>query len=365
VSDSSASDLLVAVADGALPTLEDLARRHADVAVFRVGDMSTPEALARTAAGADALVVTLHRLTAEHIAALPDSVRTIGRAGVGLDTIDLAAAAARGIRVVYQPDYATNEVADHAVAMLLTAVRRICQADQRVRADGWTSAQELGGVLDLQTATAGVIGTGRIGRAAAARLRPFVDRVIGYDVPGTPSFEVAGTAPNSAPGSSPVSTVEVSDDLAGVLAASGVVTLHLPLTDATRHLLGAAELAAMPRGSVLVNVSRGGLVEEEALAEALTSGHLAGAALDVFVDEPLPEDSPLRGTPNLVLTPHIAWYSTASGFRLADWTVADVLAVAAGGAPGHGRLAAAGPGPGPTPAPAGAGAGLAAAAGAA
>ncbi|GAA2008564.1 C-terminal binding protein [Nakamurella flavida] len=331
--------LLVAVADGALPTLPALAQRHAQAAVFRAGDVDTPQALSQTAAGADALIVTLHRLSAEHIAALPDSVRTIGRAGVGLDTIDLAAAAARGIQVVYQPDYATNEVADHAVAMLLSTVRRICQANERVRSDGWTSAQQLGPVLDLSTATAGVMGTGRIGRATAARLRPFVQHLIGFDVPGTPAFDVPATASSS--------TVQVSDDLPAVLAASNVVSLHLPLTDATRHVIGAAELAALPAGAVLVNVSRGGLVDEAALVEALTDGHLAGAALDVFADEPLPQASPLRSAPNLVLTPHIAWYSSASGLRLADWTVADVLTVATGGGPTHGRIADAGPTPTP------------------
>jgi D-3-phosphoglycerate dehydrogenase len=316
-------ECLIAVADGALATLDELSARHAGAARFRSGDVSTPEALAETAAGADALIVTLHKLTPEHIAALPASVRVIGRAGVGLDTIDVEGAARRGIPVAFQPAYATSEVADHAVAMLLAAQRRLADADRRVRSEGWLGAADLGPVPALAESTAGVIGTGRIGRAAIDRLRPFVARVLGYDVPGTP----------------PYAGVDIESDLTSVLARSHVVTLHLPLTAATRHVVGAAELAAMPAGAVLVNVSRGGLVDEDALAAALHSGHLGAAALDVFETEPLPAGSPLRGAPNLLLSPHIAWYSSQSGVRLAEWTVADVLAVLATGQPRHGRFA--------------------------
>jgi D-3-phosphoglycerate dehydrogenase / 2-oxoglutarate reductase len=316
-------ECLIAVADGALSILDELTRKHAGAARFRVGDVSTPAALAETAAGADALIVTLHKLTPEHIAALPASVRVIGRAGVGLDTIDVDGAARRGVPVAFQPAYATNEVADHAVAMLLAAQRRLVDADRRLRAEGWLGGSDLGPVRALHESTAGVIGTGRIGRAAIDRLRPFVSRVIGYDVPGTP----------------PYGDVPVGSDLPSVLAQSHLVTVHLPLTAETRHVIGAAELAALPAGAVLVNVSRGGLVDEAALAESLASGHLAAAALDVFEAEPLPADSPLRTAPNLLLSPHVAWYSSSSGVRLAEWTVEDVLAVLATGSPRHGRFA--------------------------
>lgn len=317
------TDYLVAVAGGALAGLDDLAREHAHAARFTTGDVTTPEALARTTAGADALIVSLHRLTAEHVAALPETVRVIGRAGVGLDTIDVDAAAARGIPVIYQPEYATAEVADHAMAMLLAAQRRITAADCRIRAEGWFSGADLGPVLALQDATAAIVGTGRIGRAVADRLLPFVDRLVGYDLPGVP----------------PHPTVEIGSDLAATLRVAQLVTLHLPLTPQTRHIIGADELAILPAGSVLVNVSRGGLVDEEALAEALCSGQLGGAALDVFESEPLAADSPLRDAPNLTLSPHIAWYSSQSGPRLAGWTAADVLAVLDAGRPVRGRIA--------------------------
>lgn len=314
----------VAVADGALTGQDALAERYAGVTEFCSGDVSSPATLARLTAGADALIVSLQRLTAQHMDALPESVRVIGRAGVGLDNIDLAAAARRDIRVVFEPGYATEEVADHAVAMLLAAQRRIVQADRRTRAEGWLGGAQLGRVCALSEATAAVLGAGRIGRAVIHRLRPFVREVLAFDV-----------------AADPLDQATLSTDLTGVLAAAQVVTVHLPLSPATYHLIGADEIAAMPAGAVLVNVSRGGLVDESALAAALHSGHLSAAALDVFETEPLPADSPLRGAPNLVLSPHVAWYSDRSAPRLADWTVEDVLAALAGDQLRHGAFATA------------------------
>jgi D-3-phosphoglycerate dehydrogenase len=315
--------MTIAVASGALATLDDLRTRYAGAVEFREGDVSTPEAVAALTTGADALIVTLHRIDAEHVAALGARVTVIGRAGVGLDTIDLDAAAGRGVAVVYQPDYATSEVADHAVAMLLAAQRRILLADRSVRDAGWASGSDLGPVLPLQESTAGVVGTGRIGRAVAQRLRPMTARLLGFDADN-------GAAPSG---------VEMCAELPDLLSASHVVTLHLPLTAQTRHVIGTREIAALPAGAVLVNVSRGGLIDEAALADALSSGHLSGAALDVFETEPLPADSPLRAAPNLILSPHVAWYSSSSGARLAEWTVVDVVAAVGGRAPEHGRIA--------------------------
>lgn len=316
-------DLIIAVAEGALADLDRISRDIADEALIHSGDVSTPQAVADLTSGADALIVSLQRLDTARIEALSGSVRSIGRAGVGLDTIDLAAADARGIQVVYQPGYATNEVADHAVSMLLAAQRRLLDADRRIRSNGWFGGHELGPVAALHEATAGVIGTGRIGRAVIDRLRPFVTRVLGYDIDTAASPDGA-FAPT---------------DLPTLLRESHLVTLHLPLTGDTRHLIGAAEIAALPPGAVLVNVSRGGLIDEHALAEALHDGRLAGAALDVFETEPLPPDSPLRSAPNLLLSPHMAWYSSESGPRLAEWTITDVLAVLRGNGPEYGRIA--------------------------
>lgn len=313
----------IAVAAGSLADLDGNVRRWSSSAEIVVGDVQTPVQVAALTVGAAGLIVSLQRLTAEHIAALSESVVVIGRAGVGLDTIDLVAAAARPIAVVYQPDYATNEVADQAMAMLLAAHRRVVQGDRAVRELGWSSGVALGPVAALQDSTAGIIGTGRIGRAMIARLRPFVRQVLAYD-----SVDIADDL-----------TFSRSSELADVLRRSQVVSLHVPLTADTHHFIGAAELAMLPRGGLLVNVSRGGLIDEAALADALHTGVLGAAALDVFETEPLPANSPLRGAPNLLLSPHVAWYSSQSAPRLAGRTVEDVIAVATGGRPVHGQFA--------------------------
>ena len=313
----------IAVAAGSLAGIDELPAKMAGQADIVVGDVSTPEQVAALTQGADGLAVSLQRLTADHIAALAGSVKVIARAGVGLDTIDLDAAAHHNVAVVYQPDYATNEVADQAMALLLAAHRRVVRADRLIREDGWAGSAELGPIPALQDATAGVIGTGRIGRAMIARLTPFVARVLALD-----TFD-----------SLPADGFTRVPDLATLLRESQVVSLHIPLNTQTRHLIGAAELAAMRPNAVLINVSRGGLIDERALADALRDGQIGGAGLDVFEGEPLPADSPLRSAPNLVLSPHMAWYSSESAPRLADRTITDVMAVIAGQPPRHGNFA--------------------------
>ena len=313
----------IAVAAGSLAGIDELPARLAGRADIVVGEVQTPEQVATLTAGADGLVVSLQRLTAGHIAALAASVKAIGRAGVGLDTIDVDAATERNVVVVYQPDYATNEVADQAMALLLAAHRRVVHADRLIRERGWVGGAELGPIPALQDVTAGVIGTGRIGRAMIARLRPFVSRVIGFD-----AFDTA-----------PADGFTRVPDLSTLLHEAQVISLHLPLDPSTRHLIGAAELSGLRPNAVLVNVSRGGLIDEQALAEALSDGRLGAAGLDVFESEPLPADSPLRRAPNVVLSPHIAWYSSESAPRLADRTIADLIAVAGGKPPIHGDFA--------------------------
>lgn len=313
----------IAVAAGSLAGIDELPVRMAGQADIVIGEVGTPEQVAELTAGADGLAVSLQRLTAEHVAALSDSIKVIGRARVGLDTIDLDAAAQRGVAVVYQPDYATNEVADQAMALLLAAHRRVVRADRLIREAGWAGGADLGPIPALQSATAGVIGTGRIGRAMIARLRPFVSEVIGFDV--YDQLAVDGFTRVA--------------DLATLLRKAQVISLHIPLNESTRHLIGARELAQLRPNAVLVNVSRRGLIDEQALANALRTGPIGGAGLDVFEGEPLPADSPLRTAQNLVLSPHVAWYSTESAPRLADRTIADLLAIASGNPPPHGNCA--------------------------
>ena len=316
---------LIAVAHQSIGDPEYVRSLFGDRAELRYGPLTTDTEAEELTAGADAVIVTLQPLRAERIARIAPSVRVIGRAGVGLDTIDLEAANHRRLAVVHEPSYATAEVANHAAALTLGIARRILPA-ARMMEEGWGSATDLPTVPDLSTKTIGVIGFGAIGRAYAERMRPFFGAVQAYD-PQVPAEAITEWGAIAAP------------SLDALLATSDFVSLHIPLLPQTRGIIGAAQLASMRPGSMIVNVSRGGLIDEGALADALASGHLGGAGIDVFEQEPLPAESALRGAPNLLMTPHIAWLSADAADRMAGWTVDDVLAVLADERPPHGRLA--------------------------
>lgn len=297
---------VIVVADGSFGDGKRLVD-HFDEVELRFGDLSDLGGLTALTAGAAAVVVTLQPLRAAHIAAFAPSVRVIGRAGVGVDTIDLEAAEAAGITVVNQPGYGTREVASHAVALLLALQRRLCGLDDYVRR-GWSGPPVLAPMKPLDELVVGLVGGGRIGRATAEMLGGLVDRILVYD-PADPAL--------------PDDIEPVT--LEQLLARSDVVSLHLPLTPKTAGMVDGAFLAMMAPGALLVNVSRGGLVDEGALVAALESGHIGGAALDVFPTEPLPQTSPLLGAKNTLFTPHCASYSERSVWRLASWTVEDTI----------------------------------------
>lgn len=311
----------VVVARGSLTGFDVLRTRYeADLHLHEL-DIASLAALRQATATADALVVALDRLSDEAVDHLGPTVKVIGRAGIGLDSIDLAAAAARGIAVINEPDYATEEVASHAVACLLAVQRRLHQADDAVRR-GWRAAPELGAIRPLSESVLGIVGGGNIGSSVIQRLGPMVREVLVHDpalTQGPSGSHLVGSVPE-------------------LLSRSDLVSLHLPLTSESRHLLDAPALALLPPGAIVVNVSRGGLVDEDALAGALHSGHLAGAALDVFESEPLQRSSPLLDAPGMLLSPHMAWYSTSAAERLAAWIVEDVAAHLHGEPPVHGRL---------------------------
>ncbi|HYV16476.1 MAG TPA: C-terminal binding protein [Conexibacter sp.] len=279
--------------------------------------------IASATADADAVIVTLERLGREQIAALGPRVRVIGRAGAGLDAIDLDAARERGIGVVHSPDYGTEEVATHAVALVLALQRRLVPAAAAVR-DGWGDLGRLGTVVPLSSQTLGVVGVGRIGQRTLELLRPMVARALVYD-PVAP-------APDGA------TAVDALDDL---LAQSDILTLHVPLTPSTHHLIGAEQIARIKRGAVLVNVARGELVDQAALVRGLESGALGGAALDVLEREPPAADDAILSAPNVLLTPHVAWYSTASVPRMRTITAEAVLSYLDGRPLRAGRIASA------------------------
>lgn len=302
------------------PELENA--QAAGRALVRFGSLDTPEDVARETADADGIIVTTHPLTAEHLAALGPRVRVIGRAGIGLDAIDLEAASEAGIAVINFPDYATNEVATHAVGMLLALHRRLVEADRLARLP-WGEQSWLDGIAPLESLTFGLVGLGRIGRATAERMRPLVGSLQAFD-PAAPPL------PDG---------VSRSDTLEQLLETSDLVSLHLPLLPETEKLLGAAAFARMRPGALLVNVSRGGLIDEDALVDALVDGQIGGAALDVFAHEPLAADARILTAPNTVLSPHVAWFSSASGVRVRRDTVEAMITWIGSESVPHGNLA--------------------------
>ena len=304
--------------------------RQADLAEYevpgdleiRVESMATPAEAAAATRDADAVMVAQNPLTAAHIEALGPGVRLIARTGSGLDAIDLEAARRRGLTVYHTPDYCTAEVATQAVALILAVQRRIIAGDRVARADfdDWRS---IGVIAPLDELSAGVIGGGRIGAAAIARLRPLVREVALYDPYLTEAPE----------------GVELVADLDTLLRRTDVLTVHLPLTAESRGMIGARELALLRPGAIVVNVSRGGIVDQAALIDALRSGHLAGAGLDVTDPEPPPAGDPIFDAPNLILSPHVGWYSTAAQVRARSQSMAGIVALLDGREPSTGRIA--------------------------
>ncbi len=229
--------------------------------------------------------------------------RAIVRYGVGLDRIDLEAAARLGIAVHNVPDFCTEEVSGHAVAMILAFSRRLLDGARALAAGGW-GLERLRPVKAAEDEVVAVIGAGRIGGRTAEKLRALGYRVVVHDalLAPHPSLEEA-------------------------LHGADYVTLHVPLTSATYHLLDRRRLSLLAPGAVVVNTSRGGLVDEAALVAALDSGRLRGAALDVFETEPLPSGSPLASRPDVLLTPHVAWYSERAERTVREKAVARAVEV--------------------------------------
>lgn len=276
------------LADPLLADGVDLLRSEPRLEVVDLADAARPE-LKRALEGAAGLIVRSRTTVDGDLLAAADALEVIGRAGVGIDNIDLEEATRRGIAVLNAPGANTYSTAELALGLLLAAVRNIPAADSSIREGRW-DRKGLNG-SQLYGKRIGIIGAGRIGSEVIRRARAFGMEVLVHDPYLTAErANELGLDPS---------------DLEHVLATADVITLHVPLTDRTRQMISSAQLALMREGSYLVNAARGGLVDEAALADALRDGHLAGAALDVFEIEPLTEDSPLRDVPNLVLTPHL------------------------------------------------------------
>ena len=297
---------------------DHLAGRHVEV---RLADLAAPETVERETADADGVIVTVEPLPRSLIERLGPDVRIIARAGIGLDAIDLEAARERRIAVFHTPDYATEEVATHAVAMILALNRKLLPGDSLARRD-WGGWSTLIPVRPLSELTVGVVGLGRIGHAVIERLAPFRCTIVGFD-------PFVSDAP---PG------VALASSLEELLARSDVLTLHTPLTEQTRGMIGASELELLGPGAVVVNVSRGPLIHEPALVQALEQGLIAGAALDVLATEPPPPGAPILSAPNVLLSPHFAWYSAVSERRMRIQTLEGALDYLEGRPPRAGRL---------------------------
>ncbi|MDY3554500.1 phosphoglycerate dehydrogenase [Gemmata sp. JC717] len=243
--------------------------------------------------GVEAVIAGSEAYNPRVFAATPQ-LRVIARVGVGYDAVDLAAATAAGVAVTIAPGTNQGSVAEHAFALMLGFTRHIPARHAALSAGGWNRLMS----LPLRGRTLGLAGLGRIGKAVATRARAFEMRVIAFD-PFPDAAFCAATGVELVP-------------FERLLGESDFLSLHLPLTPETRHVISASTIAVMKPGAVLVNTSRGGLVREADLVPALQNGRLGGALLDVFEDEPTPADNPLRALPNVVLTPHAAGVDTQS-----------------------------------------------------
>ncbi|MBX5457685.1 MAG: hydroxyacid dehydrogenase [Thermogemmatispora sp.] len=270
-----------------------------------------PERLRELVAEADALIVRNQtRVTASLLEAAP-RLRVVGRLGVGLDNIDVEALQARGIGLVTARNANAIAVAEYVMAAMLQVARNLTAADASVRAGKWERTQ-LGGT-ELWGRTLGLVGVGEIGRRVARRAQAFGMSVIGYD-PFIGPYDYA-------PAELGIRLLSLDE----VLAQADVVSVHVPLSPETYHLLNAGRLALMRPQAVLINTARGGIVDESALVEALTAGRLRYAVLDVTEEEPLPAESPLRSCSAVLLTPHIAGLTAEAQERTSRLVVTEVL----------------------------------------
>jgi D-3-phosphoglycerate dehydrogenase len=282
-----------------------------------LADCATSAEVSAACAEADGVLANLAPVDAAAITAMR-RCRVISRYGVGYDNVDVPSATARGIWVANVPDYCGEDVSDHALALLLAVARRVTARDRAVRAGAWNAA--VGAVRRIEGKTVGLIGFGQVARALARKLAAFRPaRILASD----PYQDAAAIARG---GVVKVATEEL-------LRESDYVSLHAPASGETRHLIDAAALSLMRPEAILVNTSRGPLVDEAALAAALAAGRLGGAGLDVFEREPLPADSPLRGLDGVVLTDHAAWYSVEAMSELKTKAARNIVAVLAGGRP--------------------------------
>jgi len=295
-------------------SLEKEVARIYGIEIDKPKQCKTEDDVISVAKDADAIVTQYAPVTRKVLESCT-KIKAVSEFGVGVDNIDVAACTERGIIVSNVPDYCWEEVSDHALALALALDRGIVRLDNAIRSGDYS----LNAVKPLQRITKrvfGVISLGRIARATALKARGVGYQVVGTDVALKPGTTTADGIP-----------VKTLDE---VLSESDVVSVHVPLMPATRHLINAETLAKMKPGAVLVNTARGAVVDTEALIAALKKGRIRGAALDVFETEPLPKEHPLCSLDNVILTPHAGYYSEESLRELKTRPVENAAEVLAG-----------------------------------
>ena len=284
--------------------------------VMVAGD-GTPEEIIALAPQADAILTCWKDVPAEALDIAPNC-RVVSRYGIGLDNIPIGRATELGMLVTNVPDFCLEEVSDHVMALLLATARQLLPLARTPERSGWTRETPRP-IPRIKGQTLGLIGFGNIARALVSKALGFGLRVMAY----TPRLR-----PEDAP-----QGVEVTNDLATLLAASDYVSIHCPLTEETAHLIDDATLAQMKPNALLINTSRGGVIDERALVRALKEGRIAGAALDVTDPEPPSGDNPLLSLENVIVTPHAAFYSVAATAELARKAAENVVTVLRGEVP--------------------------------
>ena len=287
----------------------------AEVVVAPDGNEETLAGLARDA---DAIMTCFAQVTGNVVRAA-ERCQVIGRFGVGVDNIAVATATELGIAVTYVPDYCVDEVSDHVMALLHAWNRKIVLFDRSVKERGWGSQPLTMRMMRLRGKTIGIVGFGRIGQAVASKARAFGMNILAAD-PFVDSATVESFGG---------SLVKLDQ----LLGESDFVSLHTPLSDETRNMIGRDELAAMKREAFLINAARGPLIDEEALYAALANGVIAGAGLDVMVDNVPSREHPLLALENVIITPHVAFFSQESTLELEQRAAAEVVKVMHGEMP--------------------------------
>ena len=284
----------IAITDYTFPdlSLEEAVLRPAGIEIVSFKEKRSPEELAELVRDADAVIAQFAPVNAEVVNAMTKA-KAIVRYGIGYDNVDCAAARERGIPVCNIPDYCIDEVADHTLAFILAMSRQVVPNALHVREGRWGLATLLTAMSSLKHLTIGIVGFGRIGREVVRRLLAFKAKVMVFD-PVVAAEEIAGAGAVAA---------SSFDEL---LAQSDIVSPHCPSNAKTKQMFNAAAFAKMKPGSIFINVGRGDLADSAAVTEALQSGKLAGAALDVFDPEPIPAEHPIRTMPNVILAAHIA-----------------------------------------------------------